>query len=187
MAYRAQQQWETWRKRLAPQDVPKSVGLGVYPDLPRAYQGPTSDIVLYEAARHPLVHQGTFYMPRPERERLLRLVDAGVDLPILVLDELPAGSVRRYGLDAITRHTQFFLPPPAHSTLDLNERLGRRAAFLNRAFGLAADGLAVAAAVALAPFMLLGLDPAVLGVISPRPDPRPGDPVFVFLLSAWRW
>lgn len=185
VADRAQRAWKAWQDLLAPQDVPQPLGLGVYPDLPRANTGPTSDVVLLEAASHPLVRRGAFYLPEAEWQRLQRLVQAGVDPLILVLDELPTGTVRRYGLEAISRDARFFLPPPAPSTLALNERLGRRAAFLNRVFGWAAEAVV---AVMLTPLLLSGLDPAVLGVIGAGTEhPRPGEPVFVFVLSAWRW
>jgi len=185
VVHHVHRQWEVWLSRLDPRDLPRPWGWGIYPALPLAWEGPHADLVLLEAGQHPLFRERKFYIPPAHREHLMRLVEAGVDLPVLVLDELPAGTVRRHGLEAITSQPHFFLPPPAPSTLDLNERLGRRAAALNRALGLA-GGAFVAAATAL-PLALAGLDPAVLGMIGSSPRPQAGDVVFVVVLSAWRW
>jgi excisionase family DNA binding protein len=43
---RAQQGRNTWLERLAPEDVPQPLGMGIYPIAPRAHEGRQSDIVL---------------------------------------------------------------------------------------------------------------------------------------------
>lgn len=191
-AYRSRQLWQTWRQRLPSEDVPQPLGLGLYPHLPCAYEGPRSDVILFEAAQHPLAAQGQFFIPQAERERLQRMHTAGIDIPILILEELPAGTVRRYGLATVASQPHFFLPPPARATLELNERLGQRAIALGHLLGTSAVAgtallVAAGAGLALAPLFLLGLDPLILGVWGARPQPMPGDLVAVFALSAWRW
>lgn len=168
----------------------------------RAYPGPTTDWVI-----GPVTSLSDAVMPRAERAALLRLVDAGVDFPMVyIAHEVPKGRLdipqnnkpgaQPATVDQATAEAAVGpVPPPAAATA-LADQLGHSAQWLMRAMGIA---LAGAGAVAAAPFVLAGaavaavgaagalaLDPIIFGVI-PAGKPVPGEAGAWYILAQWNW
>jgi hypothetical protein len=168
--------------------------LGIAPlfDEPRAYAGPRTDWII-----RPAVDRSDAVVPAAERARLQRLLQAGIDFPLVYVAHeihkgqvaVPAGPV---ALDHATAAAAVGpVPPPADATA-LAARLGHSSeqllAFLRGA-------LRIAGATAAAPFVLAGaalsglaagLDPIVFGVV-PASQPLPGQPAAWYVLARWEW
>ena len=177
---------------------------------PTAYAGELTDWVI-----GPVVDRSDSVIPEAEREKLVRLVRAGLDFPLVyVAHEVPKG---RLPLDGTAPSAAGGRPAPvtvdretaaaavgpaplapgavaAAARLDGNSR--RVLTVLRKAAPIAAGIVAVpvvaAAAVAAAPIMLLAglltLDPIVFGVIPANPGaPRPGEPAAWYILAQWDW
>jgi hypothetical protein len=162
----------------------------------RLYRGPESDWVFGPADEHePIV------IPRPQRQVLTRLSDAGIDFPLTYyaheiqkqVSDAPAGTAT-----ALVRQDASALvgpvPPPAQA-IELSDRLGQRSAQLLRAVGRAAPVVGeILLGVAAAPFVLAAgaiaglatLDPIVFGAI-PAGAAEPGQPALWYLLVRWDW
>jgi hypothetical protein len=174
---------------------------------PTAYAGELTDWVI-----GPVVDHTDSVIPQAERERLVRLVKAGLDFPLVyVAHEVPKGRLplggapgersRPVTVDRATAAAAVGPAPLAPETAAAAERLGgssrRILTVLRKAAPIAAGVVAVpvvaAAAVAAAPIMLAagllaGLDPIVFGVIPANPGaPRPGEPAAWYILAQWNW
>jgi hypothetical protein len=166
----------------------------------RAYAGPRTDWVIGS------VHDpGGAVIPRAERAALLRLVDAGLEFPMIyVAHEVPKGrlAIPASGTEPVSQVVTVDpaaaeaavgpVPPPAAATV-LADRLGHSSRRLLRVL---ATALPVAGAIAAAPIVLAGaavtavgalaLDPIVFGVI-PAGQPVPGQPAAWYILARWDW
>jgi hypothetical protein len=199
----------TWQRFEAPRRemdltgvVPLGVGLALKE--PRGYERPDGDYIAYPAAQEPWVQAGQFFLPFEEEERLQGIADLGIDPDdMYVIHQTPPGTLRQYGLHDIP--PAVLGPPPSRRTVaaaqDLVERARRANGPGNLTGPAVAGGIAVgAAALGLAATVgvvgltlaalgsvAVGLDPIILGAVSTRPQPRPGDPVFLYLLSVYVW
>lgn len=176
--------------------------LGIAPlfDGPRAYAGPQTDWIIRPAA-----DDNDSIVPAPERDRLQRLVHAGIDFPLVyVAHEIPKGrlaipdgttgalSPRSVALDQVTAAEAVGpVPVPAAASV-LAERLGHKSQHL---LAVLRTALPIAGAIAAAPFILAGaavaavangLDPIVFGVI-PAGPPSAGQPAAWYILARWEW
>jgi hypothetical protein len=173
--------------------------LGIAPlfDEPRAYAGPQTDWVI-----RPVTDRGDAIVPAAEGDKLRRLVQAGIDFPLVyVAHEIPKGRLaipatitdqakpQPVTLDQASA-TQAVGPVPAPAaTSALAEQLGRSSRHLLTALRTA---LPIAGAIAAAPFVLAGaafaggLDPIVFGVIPAGPQ-TPGQPAAWYILARWDW
>ena len=166
----------------------------------RAYSGPHTDWVI-----SPVNDPGDAVIPRTERAALLRLVDAGIEFPMIyIAHEVPKG---RLVIPATTGepvapvvtvdHTAAEaaigpVPPPA-AAIRLADRLGHSSQRLLR---ILASAIPIAGAIVAAPVVLAGaavaaigalaLDPIVFGVI-PAGPPVPGQPAAWYILARWDW
>lgn len=183
--------------------------LGIAPlfDESRAYAGPQTDWIIRPAA-----DRSDVVIPAGERERLQRLIQAGIDFPLVYVAHeipknrlaLPAGTTdgapsRPVTLDQATATEAVGpVPPPADASMAA-ERVGRSAqrlltvirTALPIAAGIAAAPIVVAAAPLIAAgaaigALAAGLDPIVFGVI-PAGDPVPGQPAVWYILAQWEW
>jgi hypothetical protein len=170
---------------------------------PTAYAGQLTDWVI-----GPVVDRSDSVIPQAEREKLVRLVRAGLDFPLVyVAHEVPKGRLPLDGkassvtVDRATAAAAVGPAPLTPEAVAAAERLSgnsrRILTVLRKAAPIAAGIVAVpvvaAAAVAAAPIMLAaallaGLDPIVFGVIPANPGaPRPGEPAAWYILAQWNW
>ena len=174
--------------------------LGIAPlfDEPRAYAGPQTDWVIRPAA-----DLEDAIVPVAERNRLLRLVHAGIDFPLVyVAHEIPKGRlaipggtvrpVRQVALDHITAAEAVGPVPAPAGASALAVRLGLSS---QHVLTVLRTALPIAGAIAAAPFVIAGaaistiaegLDPIVVGVI-PAGPPTPGQPAAWYILARWEW
>jgi hypothetical protein len=166
----------------------------------RAYAGPQTDWVI-----SPVTGRSDAVVPRAERAALLRLVDAGIEFPMIyIAHEVPKGrlAIPSGGSEPVPQvvtvdHADADaavgpVPPPAAASA-LADRLGHSAQHLLRAMGMAIVG---AGAIVAVPFALAGaavaavgalaLDPVVFGVI-PAGQPVPGELGAWYVLARWDW
>jgi hypothetical protein len=169
----------------------------------RAYPGPGTDWVI-----GPVTSCSAAVVPRAERAALQRLIDAGIDFPMIyIAHEVPKGRLdipdnskrdsRPTTVDQATADAAVGPVPPPEAATALADQLGHRSQQLLRAMGIA---LAGAGAIAAAPFLLagaaavaavgaigaLGLDPIIFGVI-PAGQPVPGELAAWYILARWDW
>lgn len=174
---------------------------------PRAYAGPQTDWIIAPAA-----DASDAIVPAAERDRLHRLVHAGIDFPLVyVAHEIPKGRVAISGgtpnparpqpvtLDHVAAARAVGPVPPPPGTIALAEQLGHSS---QRLLTVLRAALPIAGAIAAAPFVIAaapfvaagaavaalvaGLDPIVFGVI-PAGDPVPGQPAAWYILARWAW
>lgn len=174
---------------------------------PRAYAGEQTDWIIRPAA-----DLSDTIIPADERDRLRKLVHAGIDFPLVyVAHEIPKDrlalpadaanpAVRRpVTLDHATAAEAVGPVPPPAAASALADRLGRSSQQLLNVLRTAAP---IAGAIAAAPFVIAaapflaagaaltalaaGLDPIVFGVI-PAGDPLPGQPAAWYILAQWTW
>ncbi len=165
----------------------------------RAYAGPQTDWVI-----SPVTDLSEAIVPRAERAALLRLVDAGIDFPMIYIahevrkGQLPIPAGRGPGTEGTTVDQAAAeaavgpVPPPEAATA-LADRLGHSSQRLLRAMAMV---IPIAGAIVAAPFVLAGaaaaavgavvLDPIVFGVI-PAGPPVPGQPAAWYTLAQWDW
>jgi hypothetical protein len=173
---------------------------------PTAYAGQDTDWIIRPAA------DGVdTVIPSAERERLLRLLEAGIDFPLIyVAHEIPkdrlalstrsAASPDGLRLDQAAADQAIGDVPPSPETVETADRLGRNAErmlrILRTALPIAAGVLAVPVVAAAAPFLLVGaaaaavagLDPIVFGVVPAEPGPpMPGALAAWYVLAQWDW
>jgi hypothetical protein len=174
---------------------------------PRAYVGPQTDWIITPAA-----DASDAIVPAAERDRLHRLVHAGIDFPLVYVAHeipkgrlaIPAGTIDPARLQPVTLDhaaaAQAVGPvPPPPGTTTLAEQLGhssqRLLTVLRAALPIAGAIAAVPFLIAAAPFVaagaavaaiVAGLDPIVFGVI-PAGDPVPGQPAAWYILAQWAW
>jgi len=166
----------------------------------RAYAGPQTDWVI-----SPVTDPSDAVIPRAERAALLRLVDAGIEFPMIyIAHEVPKGrlaipvtsgepvsrviTVDHHAAEAAVGP----VPPPAAVTV-LADRLGHSSQRLLRVL---ASAIPIVGAIVAAPVVLAGaaiaavgalaLDPIVFGVI-PAGPPVPGQPAAWYVLARWDW
>ena len=170
---------------------------------PRAYSGGDTDWIIGPAG------SGDAVIPAAEKERLQKLVHAGIDFPLLYFaHEIPNGRIAMPGdttnparpqpvtLVQQTAAQAIGSVPPPVGTSALAERLAissQRLLDVLRAAAPIAGAIAVAPLViAAAPFAIAGaalaagLDPIVFGVI-PAGAPIPGQPAAWYVLAQWAW
>jgi hypothetical protein len=170
---------------------------------PRAYSGRISDWIIGPAGR------GDTIIPAAEKERLQKLVHAGIDFPLLYFaHEIPNGLIVMPGettsqarpqpvtLDQQTAAQAIGSVPAPAGTSALAERLAissqRLLDALRAAAPIAGSIVAAPLVIAAAPFALAGaalaagLDPIVFGVI-PAGAPVPGQPAAWYVLAQWAW
>lgn len=176
--------------------------LGIAPlfDEPRAYGGPETAWIIRPAADH-----DDAIVPAAQRDRLQRLVHAGIDFPLVyVAHEIPKGRLaipdrttgamkpQPVALDHSTAAEAIGPVPVPAATSALAERLGHRSQHL---LAVLRTALPIARAIAAAPFILAGaavaalangLDPIVFGVI-PAGPPSSGQPAAWYILARWEW
>jgi hypothetical protein len=148
---------------------------------------------------------GDAVVPRAERAALQRLVDAGIDFPMIYIAHevpkgrlaIPEGRERDFQpttVDQATADAAVGPVPLPEATTALADRLGHRAHLLQRVMRIALVG---AGAIAAAPFVLAGaaavgavgalaLDPIVFGVV-PAGEPVPGELSAWYILAQWDW
>jgi hypothetical protein len=166
----------------------------------RAYTGQQTDWVI-----GPVNDPGDTVIPRAERAALLRLVEAGIEFPMIyVAHEVPKGRLAipvptgEPVSQAVTVDHRAAeaavgpVPPPAAATV-LADRLGRNSQRLLHMF---ASAIPIVGAIVAAPVVLAGaaiaavgalaLDPIVFGVI-PAGPPVPGQPAAWYILARWDW
>jgi len=166
----------------------------------RAYAGPQTDWVI-----SPVTDLNDAVVPKAERAALLRLVDAGIEFPLIyIAHEVPKGRLAVAGTDselvsrvmtvdhAAAEAVIGPIPPPAAATA-LADRLGHSSQRLLQVLAMAVP---IAGAVVAAPFLLAGaavaavgalaLDPILFGVI-PAGQPVPGQPGAWYVLARWDW
>ena len=165
----------------------------------RAYAGPQTDWVM-----GPVNNPGDS-VPRDIRDALLRLVDAGIEFPMIYMaHEVPKGCLaipvttgepvpQMVTVDHRTAEAAVGPVPPPAATTVLADRLDRSSQRLLRMFAAAVPivGAIVAAPVVLAGAAVaaigaLALDPIVFGVI-PAGPPVPGQPAAWYILARWDW
>jgi hypothetical protein len=173
---------------------------------PRGYEGLKHAWVVYPAAQEPNVQARHFIMPPEVRQRLSQIRDIGLDPDLAILHQLPKGTLQTYGVQGVPpaflnpppppkavaqlqRFEQLVTAPATYSTRDFVAAGVAVGAVAAGAAVVATGGIVVVAGMALMGLAsaLSGLDPAILGVVKTSPIPGPGDPVFLYLLSAWRW
>lgn len=175
--------------------------LGIAPlfEKSRVYEGPEHDWIVGPANR-----RQDLVVPRQEQAALRRLVAADIDMPLLyvaheVLPEKTANLAKGNSTHVEVEPEQAAeiigpVPDP-HHTVELGQRLDRRAGQGLLALGRAAKvGGAIAVGAAAAPVIALGaaaavltqLDPIVLGAV-PVGEPRDGQPAAWFVLARWDW
>ena len=160
---------------------------------PRAYSGGNTDWIIGPAG------SGDTIIPAAEKERLQKLVHAGIDFPLLYFaHEIPIGRIAMPGemtnaarpqpvtLDPQTAAQAIGSVPPPAGTSALAERLAissqRLLDVLRAAAPIAGAIVAAPVVIAAAPFALAGavlaagLDPIVFGVI-PAGDPVQDSPL----------
>jgi hypothetical protein len=176
--------------------------LGIAPlfEEPRAYAGPETDWIIRPAA-----DDNDSIVPVSERDRLQRLVHAGIDFPLVyVAHEIPKGRLviadgatdaikpQPVALDHATAAEAVGPVPVPAATSALAERLAHRSQHLLTVLRTA---LPIAGAIAAVPFILAGaavgalangLDPIVFGVI-PAGPPSSGQPAAWYILARWEW
>jgi hypothetical protein len=176
--------------------------LGIAPlfEEPRAYAGPETDWIIRPAA-----DDNDSIVPASQRDRLQRLVHAGIDFPLVyVAHEIPKGRLvipdgttgamkpQPVVLDQATAAEAIGSVPVPAATSALAERLGHRS---QRLLTVLRTALPIAGAVAAAPFILAGaavaalangLDPIVFGAI-PAGPPSSGQPGAWYILARWEW
>ncbi len=187
--------------------------LGVLPlfDEIRAYHGTRSEWVITPASLDPLVRSGGLPVPHEQLRWLEAVEAAGVTFDDIYLahevpsgtvfaaepfrattaQTLPAGRARPTVevLDAARAEAAIGTAPPPSAAIHRAQRLGKQAETVLRGLATAAriSGTALAA-LATAPLSLAaGLDPIVLGVVSPDGTTQPGTPAAWFLVAAWTW
>jgi hypothetical protein len=165
----------------------------------RAYPGPVTDWVI-----GPVTSRSDAIVPRAERASLQRLLDAGIDFPMIyIAHEVPKGRLAvpekhepgspPITVDEVAANAAVGPVPPPDATAALADRAGWRAQRLLRVMGIALVGVG---AIAAAPFMLAGaavgavgalaLDPIIFGVI-PAGQPVPGEYGAWYILAQWDW
>jgi hypothetical protein len=177
--------------------------LGITPlfDEPRAYAGPDSDWVI-----SPVLSLDEAVVPRAERAALVRLVEAGIEFPMVyIAHEVPKGRLAipvqdsgpaapAVNVDQAAAAAAVGPVPLPRSATDLSDRLGRSSECLLHALAMAVP---IAAGIVAAPFVLAGaaaaaavsaiaLDPIVFGVI-PAGRQTPGQPAAWYVLAQWDW
>lgn len=176
--------------------------LGIAPlfDEPRAYAGQQTDWIIRPAADH-----NESIVPASEREKLQRLVHAGIDFPLVyVAHEIPKGRLampdrttgamkpQPVALDHATAAEAVGPVPVPAATSALAERLGHKSQHL---LAILRTALPIAGAIAAAPLILAGaaiaalangLDPIVFGVV-PAGPPSSGQPAAWYILARWEW
>ncbi len=176
-------------------------------DEPWAYAGSQTDWIIGPAA-----DRSDAIVPAGERERLRRLIHAGIDFPLIYVAHevpkgrlaIPADTATSAGSQPVTLRQEVAaaavgpVPPPAGTTA-LADRLGRSSqrllTMLRTAAPIAAGIVAAPVLIASAPFVLagvavtafaVGLDPIVFGVIPAGPA-TPGQPAAWYILARWEW
>jgi hypothetical protein len=165
----------------------------------RAYAGPKTDWVV-----GPVTDLSEAVVPRAERAALMRLLDAGIDFPMIYIAHevqkgqlpIPVGSgpeSRATTVDQAAAEAAVGPVPPSAAATALSDRLGRSSQRLLRGMAMAVP---IAGAIVAAPFVLAGaavaaigaiaLDPIVFGVI-PAGRPVPGQPAAWYVLVQWDW
>lgn len=167
---------------------------------PRACPGPDTDWVI-----SPVTDLKDAVVPRVERAALLRLVEAGIEFPMIyIAHEIPKGrlAIQDNGSEPVPQVVTVDhdvaeaavgpVPPPAAASA-LADRLGHNS---QRLLHVLAMALPIAGAIAAAPFVLAGaavaavgaltLDPIVFGVM-PAGQPIPGQPAAWYILARWDW
>lgn len=169
--------------------------LGINPlfDEPRLYRGEKTDWILGPASR-----AEDLVVPGAQRERLCRLVAAGVDVPaVYIAHEVPKERTKPHAsaapagaviLDRDTADAIIGPVPSPRAAVATAEQLALHSARTLKALGAAAVGLAVAPfALAIgAAASLATLDPIVLGAV-PLSTARPGAPAAWLALARWDW
>lgn len=164
-----------------------------------AYRGSASDWVIAPAGVDPMIANGPLPIPADVRDRLRRLVAAGVDFPAVYLAHEVAGSTSgpkrgagEHGLEVINPAMARDLvgaAPPERRSQQLSTRLGGAVESVGRAarrsLRLSGNAARAAGAVAAAPFVLL--DPMVIGVVTADGSVVPGDTAAFFLIAEWHW
>ena len=166
---------------------------------PQAYAGAETNWVIA-----PVFDHSEAVVPRAERRDLQRLVDAGIDFPLVYMaHEIPKDRLTlapaAYGqpsaavnLDRAAAAHVVGTPPPPVAAAELANRLGRSS---HQILDAMAKALPVAKSMMVAPFTLVGavlgglaagLDPIVFGVI-PADRGTPGQPASWFILAQWEW
>ena len=166
----------------------------------RAYAGPRTDWII-----RPVTDLSDAIVPRAQRAALLRLVDAGIEFPMIyIAHEVPKGRLAIPGSDSeptarvmTVDHADAEaavgpVPPPAAASA-LADRLGNSSQRLLQVLAMA---IPIAGAIVAAPFVLasaavaavgaLALDPIVFGVIPAGPS-VPGQPAAWYILAQWDW
>jgi hypothetical protein len=168
--------------------------LGISPlfDEPRLYRGPKTDWVLGPANR-----TEDLVVPRVERDRLRRLVEAGVDVPsVYIAHEVPKERTKAHPAEAptpvvLSSAEAEGLVGPVPSPVETIQTAERLAAYSSRtlkALGAVATAAVTAPAVFLAGAVasLATLDPIVIGAV-PLSTARPGAPAAWLALVRWEW
>ncbi len=164
-----------------------------------AYRGSASDWVIAPADVDPMIADGPLPIPADVRDRLRRLVAAGVDFPAVYLVHEVAGSAsglvrgaEGHGLEALTPAAARDLvgaAPPERRSQQVSARLGGTVEKVGRAarrsLRLSGSAGRAAGAMAAAPFVLL--DPMVIGVVTADGSVTPGDTAAFFLIAEWHW
>jgi len=165
----------------------------------RAYFGPQTDWVM-----GPVNDPGDS-VPRDIRAALLRLVEAGIEFPMIYMaHEVPKGRLaipvttgvpvpQVVRVDHRAAEAAVGPVPPSAGTTVLADRLGRSSQRLLRVF---ASAVPIVGAIVAAPVVLAGaavtaigalaLDPIVFGVIPTGPA-VPGQPAAWYILARWDW
>jgi hypothetical protein len=183
--------------------------LGIAPlfDESRAYAGPQTDWIIGPAA-----DRSDAIVPADQRERLQRLIHAGIDFSLVYVAHeipkgrlaIPTGAATSAGSQPVTLGQEAAaaavgpIPPPAGTTA-LADRLGhsshRLLTMLRTAAPIAAGIVAAPVLIASAPFVLAGaavaalaagLDPIVFGVMPAGPATS-GQPAAWYILAQWDW
>lgn len=166
----------------------------------RAYPAATTDWVVA-----PVTDLNEAVVPKAELGALRRLVEAGVDFPLLyIAHEILKGRIsvptsdgqpvspRPTTLDRASATNAIGPIPPPPAALALAERLGRSAHHLLRGLAMAVP---IAGAIIAAPIVIAGaaaaalvggLDPIVFGVIPAGPATE-GQPAAWYILAEWEW
>jgi len=196
-------------ERQAPQIVTRAKNVGVEIQFlgtsplfagQRFYPGPKTDWVFGPADEHEQI-----VVPRPQRQALRRLVEAGIDFPLTYIAhevakersaELPATQTGAgTALERIDAATLVGEVPPPPGALELGDRLGQQATRILDGIGKAAPIAGkILLGVAAAPLVLVGgaiaglatVDPIVFGAV-PAIDDEPGQPACFYQLVAWEW
>jgi len=170
----------------------------------RFYPGPETDWVFGPADEHEEI-----VVPRPQRQALKRLVDAGIDFPFTyIAHEVPKSKslvvpattpgTTSGAMTMLDRADAAALvgPVPAPvGAVELGNQLGQRSTqILNGAARAVPIIGAIALGVVAAPFVLVAgaiaslamVDPIVFGAVPALGD-EPGQPACFYQLVAWEW